>query len=163
MTTRLITRSVAFAVLIITVSGCQTPPPQVNVEEEMNTIAELTDRWAEAEAQRDLEGSLSLVADDATWLPPDAEAVHGIEAIGTLYQNFFDQVPYTSLAVEPSRIAVSAGGDVAYSWSNFTLGFDGPDGPSSLTLKFLATWEKRDGEWKVTANMFNSNAPAAAE
>lgn len=151
------------ALICILFTGCQEAGPTVDIEAEKQMIAELSQQWADAESRKDLEGSLSMIWDDAVWLPPDAEVVEGIDAISQLYQDFFEQVPYSSLSIVPTAITVAASGDVAYNWGNFNLGFDGPDAPPIVTMKFIATWEKRGGQWKVTANMFSYNSPQSAE
>jgi uncharacterized protein (TIGR02246 family) len=153
------TRFAGLALQSLSQLGCRVGSPQIDLGAEKQTIDKLTDQWAEAEGRRDLSGSLAVIWEDAVWLPPGGEVVTGIESIGVHYQDFFDQVPYTSLSVEPSQISVSSSGDAAYTWANFSLGFEGTDGTSQVSLKFLTTCEKRDGQWKVSANMFNYNAP----
>jgi len=153
----------SLSLMCILLTGCQEAGPIVDIEAEKQLISELSQQWADAESQKDLEGSLSMLWDDAVMLPPDADVVEGIDAISQLYQDFFEQVPYSSLTLAPTAITVAASGDVAYNWGNLSLEFDGPDAPPVVTMKFIATWEKRGGTWKVTANMFSYNSPQSAE
>ncbi len=50
------------------------------------------------------------------------------------------------------RLVVSESGDMAYEFSNFTMGFDTPERKHvSITGSFLRVWRKVNGEWMVEA------------
>lgn len=67
------TQFTGLALLILFQLGCQKSEPQIDIEAEKQAISELTDRWVEAERQRDLDGTLAVISDDAVWLPAGGE------------------------------------------------------------------------------------------
>ena len=153
---------VSLSLIIFVLIGCQEASPSVDIEAEVLKIEELSQRWAAAESAKDLEGSIALLWDDAIMLPPNSDVVHGKESIRELYEALFE-LPFTSLTAEQTQITVGASGDIAWNWGLFTLTFEGEDGPITDVSKFLTTWEKRNGEWRVTANMFSTNTPLPTE
>jgi len=128
-------------------------------ENDVRAIEALSLAWVDAEGKKDLEGSLEPVWEDAIWFPPDAGPVHGKEAIGALYKEFFAAVPYTSMSVTLGEVTVSSSGDLATSWAEFTVSGEGPEGSFTVPMKAVMVWEKRGGKWGVSINMYNSNVP----
>jgi ketosteroid isomerase-like protein len=68
-----------------------------------------------------------------------------------------------ALTFEPTRIAVAQAGDVAYDIGTYSLAFDGGQGPVRDRGKYVVVWRKVSGDWKVAADIFNSDGPVPAE
>jgi uncharacterized protein (TIGR02246 family) len=129
-------------------------------EDDIKTIEAMSLAWVDAEGSKDLEGSLEPIWDDAVWLPPDAAPVHGKTAIGALYEEFFAAIPYSSMSVTLGDVTVSASGDLAASWAEFVVSGESPEGSFAIPMKAVMVWEKREGKWGVSMNMYNNNPPA---
>ena len=63
--------------------------------------------------------------------------------------------------IVPDRIRVAQAGDLAFDEGHVDLEMDTPRGRARETVKYVVTWTKIDGAWKVACDMYNSNAPAA--
>jgi ketosteroid isomerase-like protein len=87
--------------------------------------------------------------------PPNAPQIEGHEAIRALYES----VTFESL--DPGPLTIRVSGDLGMIWSpRMTYTLVTSDGPFTDEAKFVAVWERRDGEWKVLENSWNSNVPA---
>lgn len=127
--------------------------PDTAADEE--TLRQLATEWAAAEAANDIEATLGLMWEDAVMQPPNAPQIKGHEAIRALYES----VTFESL--DPGPLTVRVGGDLGVVWSpRMTYTLETPDGSFSDEGKFVAVWERRDGEWKVLENTWNTNLPA---
>lgn len=143
-------------VLALFYAGCQGYAEVVDIEAETQVLRDLGHQWAEAESNKNLEGALSLYWEDAVMLVPDQNPIKGVDALRPAFEQFF-QLPFTSLESGPVEITVTDSGKMAYSWANYFMTFPGPEGPMNVSNKFIAVWEKRNGEWKIAANMSNTN------
>ena len=63
-------------------------------------------------------------------------------------------------SLTPEDVYALGSGDLAYDVGTYTLSFDGPDGKVTDTGKYVTVWTKVDGEWKVAADIGNSDLPA---
>ncbi|NNE35268.1 MAG: SgcJ/EcaC family oxidoreductase [Rhodothermales bacterium] len=143
-------------VAALVLSGCIDYPVPVDLGAETEVLTDLGARWAAAESNKDLEAALGLYWDDAVMLVPDQNPIEGIEALRAAFQQFF-ALPFTSLVSGPVAISIVESGDMAYSWANYYITFPSEEGSMTVPNKFIAVWTKRDGEWKIIANMSNSN------
>ena len=97
-------------------------------------------------------------AEDARVLPPNHATVTGREAIATFLRSFgsFQAVRFTILAIEGRNDMACVHG--AY---QLTMSPPGASEPVGDTGKYVEIWRKqRDGSWKVTLDIFNSDLPA---
>ena len=125
--------------------------PTSNTETE--TIMELDREWVRRYAARDTAWIAALQANDAVLLAPGGERIDGREAIGAFWGGTLpDVLPQATW--EPVMAKVAASGDMAYVYG--TAVGTTPDG-TQVPMKYLETWVKIDGEWKVAADMFNAN------
>ena len=63
------------------------------------------------------------------------------------------QSPGFDLSFAPEQIVVSSSGDMAMDRGTYRLG---PE-----TGKYVVVWRKVDGDWKVAADIFNSDNPVS--
>ena len=123
---------------------------------DVEMIEGLNQQWVAAEASNDHDAAMALLWEDATMYPPNALPIQGHDGIKQLYES----IVFSSLElVGPLSITVS--GDVAASWSlmNYSFSLVGVEGAFDDEAKFVAVWERRNGEWKVIANAWSSNLP----
>ncbi len=116
------------------------------------------DRMVEAERMKDLDAVRELIWEDAVWLPPNADPVEGIDDIMALFAEFFDAVPFTDVQITRLEWSGCDAGDLASAWATFELVTESPAGHSTLPMSCLMSWEKRNGAWKASANMYTSTA-----
>jgi ketosteroid isomerase-like protein len=69
------------------------------------------------------------------------------------------QAPGATLTWTPTLIRVANAGDLAYDLGTYTFSFDGPDGKVTDTGKYVTVWTKVDGQWKIAADIGNSDLP----
>jgi len=64
---------------------------------------------------------------------------------------------------QPTKVEVSRTGDIGYEFVTYQLTMNNPKGrPVTDHGKGLTVWEKQPGgSWKVVADTFNSDLPAA--
>ena len=51
---------------------------------------------------------------------------------------------------------------MAYEIGTYTMGLDAPGGRVEDEGKYVVVWTRVGGDWKVAADIFNSNRPAPA-
>ncbi len=101
----------------------------------------------------------NIYAVDGEFLPTNEPIVKGRAAIRSRWAGLF-KAPNLSLTFEPTAVTVAGAGDIAYESGTYRLGYDGPKGRIEDVGKFVVTWKKVNGEWKVTHDIFNSDKPA---
>jgi len=152
-------KALPLLIAILLFAGCQEYSEPVDFEAETEVLRELGLQWAAAESNKDLDAALALYWDDAVMLVPNQNPIVGSAALRPAFEAFF-QMPFTSLESGPVEIEIAESGEMAYSWANYYISVPGPEGSVTMSNKFIAVWTKRDGEWKISANMSNSNPPS---
>jgi uncharacterized protein (TIGR02246 family) len=146
--------AVLAAVFIVAVPGTT----RADGKPEHMRIRELNAQWIEAIKAKDVQACTALYADDGRIMPQNAPAAQGAEAIAEVWKGFF-QLKEFSLTFEPTRISVAQAGDVAYDIGTYSLAFDSEQGPVRDRGKYVVVWRKVRGDWKVVADIFNSDGP----
>ncbi|MFM0154987.1 DUF4440 domain-containing protein [Paraburkholderia sediminicola] len=105
----------------------------------------------------DVAAIITVYDTNAALLMPGAPAFVGIEAISAAWQGLVD-TPGISLEAEPVEIEFSESGEMAMDrgWYRLTTATAG--GSTVDEGKYLVVWRKTDGQWKMIADMINSNA-----
>jgi ketosteroid isomerase-like protein len=161
--------------LLVSTAGlalaCQTQEPATEQGSETDPAADAAaigdairakDRaFADALVAKDVETMVSQYAPDAILLPPGNPKVEGAQAIRDIFTTWFAQEGGPSAATLTSdAITVSSAGDYAHSVGSFTMSGTAPDGSEYTDQgKYVAVWKSIDGDWKMTADIWNSDAP----
>ena len=125
-----------------------------NVTQEKETLMRLDREWSES--IKDLDKFLSYYAADASVYAPGAPVATGAGAIRTAFTQM-TSAPGFSLEFTPAKADVSASGDVGYTTGTYLSTANG----GTENGKYLTVWKKQtDGQWKVTEDIFNSDAGA---
>ncbi len=122
-------------------------------------IRELDRRWVEAVQAGDFETAGSMYAEDGLIMPPNAVQGEGTGAAAQFWKAV-TELPNVAMDFGPTEIEVAEAGDMAYEIGTYTLSFDGEQGRVEDRGKYVVVWTKEDGEWKVAADIFNSDVPA---
>ena len=109
-----------------------------------------------------MDGTVAYYVDDASLLPPNAPIANGKQAIRTMWASLLG--PGTTISWEASKVEVARSGELATITGTYQLSMKDPQGnPVNDRGKFVEVWKKQaDGKWKVVADIFNSDLPAAA-
>ncbi len=148
--------------LVLAASGCA---PQVDVEADKAAIRDLSDvQWLNAEQAKDVDTVLSFFAGAASLFPPNASIVTGKEAIRAHLSEEYSGQDF-AISWQTTKVEVSRSGDLAYSHGTDEVTVNDPEGnPVTDKGKWVTAWEKQpDGTWKVVADIWNSDGPAASE
>ena len=118
-------------------------------------------RWLELISKKDAAGIGQLYAEDGVALPPNFKAVVGREAISQWWASQM-KIPGYALTFGTDQLVLSTAGDMALDRGWYRFSAQGPSGPIKDTGKYVVVWRKIDGEWKVAADIFNTDLSAAA-
>lgn len=152
--------AIAVSSLSLVIAGCGTQPA-VDVAAEREALLEADRAWFEAYSASDdpVEAFVGQMAEGAALLPPGAPLAVGAEAIGAAIGSL-EAMPGFSVTWTPVAADVGSGGDLGYTRGTYEMSMEGPDGPMTTEGKYITVWKKQpDGTWKVTADMFNADAP----
>jgi uncharacterized protein (TIGR02246 family) len=122
------------------------------LKEEIQTAQ---NRLADAVSARDPQGAASLYADDARLIPQGAPACADRSAIAAFFAGAFENgivgATFTTDEVDGDDMqAVETG--------RYALYAAPPGGDRVLAAegRYLVAWRKRDGEWRIFRDMFNT-------
>jgi uncharacterized protein (TIGR02246 family) len=116
-------------------------------------------RWIQLIRAQDADGIARIYAADGVLMAPNVPIVSGHDELRKFWGAMV-QIPDLSLTFEPQHIDVSLSGDLATDRGTNRL-TGTPNGQQlDDSGKFIEVWRKIDGEWKVAANIFNSDKPA---
>ena len=101
-------------------------------------------------------------AEDATWLPPNGPMVKGRDGIRAGWAQMV-ALPAFMIDWQITNLDVARSGDMAYTVYTYQMSFSGPNrAPVKDHGKDLVVWKKQtDNKWKMQAEAFNSDLPAA--
>jgi uncharacterized protein (TIGR02246 family) len=118
------------------------------------------DRWLQLVTAKDAAGIAELYAEDGAVMPPNASIGKGRAAVQQTWASMMG-TPGFGLTFTPEQILVSTAGDMALDRGTYRLTI-APNGPTQTdTGKYVVVWRKIGGEWKVAADIFNSDLPAS--
>ncbi len=120
-------------------------------------IEQQNDRFTQAHVTGDTAAIDAMFASDATAMPPETDAVVGIEALHAV------TAEYIKSGVSEFREATTDFyGDehLVVDQGTYVMTY----GPNHTTEhgKYLNVWVNEGGSWKIRANIWNTNAPPAA-
>ena len=144
-------RRVVYLVILVGVMGCA----RVNVEEERSALMARDQQWSQA--SKDVDAFVAYFASDATIYGPGTPAVTGVDNVRKAYAEMAGS-PGFALSWTPTKAVVATGGDLGYTAGTYEMSMGG----SSEKGKYVTTWKKENGEWKVVEDIFNADAAPAA-
>jgi uncharacterized protein (TIGR02246 family) len=148
------TKIVVAICLAMALVSCRSARP--NLEDERWAVMAAEREWAAAARSRDLDRSIQYVADDALMLPPSLEPLAGKAAIRDYMAAAF-ATPGFSVTWEPDEVAISHGGDLAYTHGRSVYTVPASDGTTrTIYAKGVAIWRKEsDGSWRCVVDIWN--------
>lgn len=140
--------SLVAALSAIIVSAC-APASQVSTE-----IPERSAAWETAFNAGDVEALMALYAEDARMMAPNAAPGQGHDAVRAVFSGMID----AGLRGELESVEAVAAGDIAYHVGTYSILAANEVVDRG---KFIEIWRKVGGEWKIAADIFNSDLPLA--
>jgi uncharacterized protein (TIGR02246 family) len=136
---------------------------KVDVEADIAAIEEVLNQYAVTANAGDLEGWLSLHADNVVKMPPDAPAIFGIEALRANFQPAFENFN-TNCVIYPEETQVD--GDMGFARGTYSISITPKAGGETIDVmkdgKYLTICKRQaDGTWKISHDCYNSNIPPA--
>jgi len=149
------------AALILAVTGCQRPAPQVTDTRAADEAAIRAgcDGEVNAFVAADAAKLASFYTDDAVFMAPDTRVIQGRENIQKYFEPMLKEKPEGSLKLE--KVEVAKSGDIAYEWATGKMGVKDKKGKViETTFKSLSAWKKQaDGSWKMTVDTLIPDPP----
>jgi uncharacterized protein (TIGR02246 family) len=147
--------------LALSLAACNSSHP--GSDEDRSAILKAERAWAAAAKAKDLDGSVSFMADDATMFPPMSGPVSGKAAIREYMAGGF-ATPGFSVTWEPEDAVVAVGGDLAYTRSRSVYTVPGANGAiETIYGKGVAIWRKSaNGDWRCVVDIWNDAPPVAS-
>lgn len=134
---------------------------EVDHSADVRRILELNIAWLAAVKARNIVEIQNLYTPDGRFMPPNSPPAQGRTAIGEAWGRLL-RLPDMVLTFSPSLVEISQSGDLAYDIGTYLLAHDGLSGQVLEHGKYVVVWKKLNGDWKVAADIFNSNlAPRA--
>jgi uncharacterized protein (TIGR02246 family) len=130
--------------------------PRVNAA---STIRRIGEEWARHWNTNDLEGVVAAYAEDAVYLPPHHEAVHGRDAIREYLKAPLSH-GVSDLAFEVTYIKQQ--GPIAWDVGTYRMNIPQTDGTKREDHgKYLTVWRHLGKSWLIAADAWSSDLPPA--
>jgi len=121
------------------------------------TIRRIGDAWAQHWNAGELEGVIAAYADDAVYLPPHHEAVHGRAAIRE-YVKLPLGKGVSDLAFSVTYIKQQ--GSIAWDVGTYRMSVPQTDGTKKEDRgKYLTVWKREGAKWLIVADAWSSDLP----
>jgi ketosteroid isomerase-like protein len=120
--------------------------------------------FAQATAERRLEGFTSFLEEDVTTIRPNSPVLRGKNALVERWSSIL-QDPTASISWKPLRVVVSASGDLGFTVGSYEVTKDSGQGRKAAgSGKYVTIWRKQpDGTWKVTFDSGVQDTPPAGK
>jgi ketosteroid isomerase-like protein len=150
------------ACLTLLMMDCSRSTPQLDTDALRAALQNADAAWARTAGKGDADAFTSFVAEDGSILPPNVAILSDKNAI----KNWVAQlmaVPGYALDWQVTSADVSKSGELGYTVGTYELSVNDANGkPIPDMGKYVTVWRMQDGEWKVVADIFNSDLPLEA-
>jgi len=154
---------ILMVLMLLVILGCGKQSEVGDVEADIAAINNNIEQYISSMNAGDLDRWISLWADDAIQLAPDAPAVIGKEQIRAKYESIFPLFIF-NMSITNEDVKIS--GDLACSYGNYTVSMTPEARGETIKIdgKYLSIEERQaDGSWKIIRSCFNDNAPSGTE
>lgn len=130
-----------------------------NKSKEEAALRALDLAWSDTANRKDVDGTVSYMADDGETLAPNEPAARDKAAIKASWAKLI-ALPGLSVHWEPLRVQVANSGEIGYTSGVYTLSFTDDNGKTVTDRgKYVEVWKKVDGKWKCSSDVYNSDVP----
>jgi uncharacterized protein (TIGR02246 family) len=157
--------SVLLAAILTGCAPAPAPPvaPPDTHDADVKAIKDLEATWVQNFTTKDPDKIATVYADDASVMITDMPVINGIPAAKTALKSMVADKNF-SITFASDKVDVAKSGDIAYSQGTYTMTSTNPKTkkPATDKGKYVTVFKKQaDGSWKVVADIFNSDGPAA--
>lgn len=154
---------IRYVVLITCLAGSVAPAmanagfPAKDRSADEAAIRKIDVAWSHAAEAKNLDAAVAPYAADGSMLPFNGPIATGTAAIREVWSSLMSK-PGFSLTFAPTKIAVAGSGELAWEIGTFELKLNDAQGnPTTIAGKYVVTWKKAGGTWKVAADIFNTD------
>lgn len=151
---RILVRPLVLSVLILA-AGCARPAASPDTTADEQAIRDLVTAWNGYLTAKNDSALAALYAADAVLMPPNMPRVTGAENVRAFWAQIWPL--NATLTLTPASVKVA--GALAIEEGNWTWSAPTPEGEQKDNGKYLVTWRKQDGQWKVVQDIWNSDNP----
>ncbi len=162
---------VALGVIALAACSKTAPPPAdttavaaaaaPDAAADEQAVRAINPAWFKAFNERNVEGLVSLYADDAILNTPGRAPARGTAAIRDAYtREIRDATAAGILNNSGPSPEIGVSGDLAHEWSTFTV--TDKSGKTIDTGKYVTVFARRNGKWVIIRDIWNSDTPAPA-
>jgi ketosteroid isomerase-like protein len=152
-----------YAVLLVCLAGtvitafANSTSSQADRSVNEAAIRKIDVAWSHAAETKDIDGTVAPYAADGSVLPFNATIATGAVEIRQVWSSLMSK-PGFHLTFAPTKIAIAGSGDMAWEVGTFELKLNDAQGnPMTMLGKYVVTWKKLGGTWKVAADIFNTD------
>jgi len=140
-------------VMVLLFTSCQQ---QVDIEAAKAELLQVAHQFNKDNSEIGyIEGYNKYMAEDGLILAPGEQPTVGREKY---YARMKGEGIVGKLEGFPQGAEVSAAGDMGWTWGRWIFTVQDADGNPVVSYgKYLCTWAKINGQWKMTSNIWNSN------
>lgn len=129
--------------------------PAANTDADKQQILKNDEAWLKAVATKDPQAIAAFYAEDGSILAPGMPIAKGRGAVEAAWKGLVGMKDF-SLTFSSSLVEVAQSGDVAYEIGTYEVGYS-TDKPVDEKGKYVVVWKKAGDDWKVMADIFNSD------
>lgn len=158
-----LTSLVGFALVALAACAPSAPTGQTSpaAAADEAAIRAGADAWNAAYNVGDVDKIVALYTDDAVLMPPDAAAASGTAAIREFLSKDIAGARAAGISTKDDGGTVGLTADLAWHAGRFSAA--DASGKTISTGKYVELWRKKDGTWRMFRDIWNNDAPAAAE
>ncbi len=134
-------------------SGVQPQPIGLS-QEDRDALEAYLEEWVSQCLDRDFDPLVERLTDDVVVMPPDEPAVIGKAAAA----EFFEAFPVITQFSAPIESA-DGRADHAAVRGSFDMTVETEEGETRMVGKWLATYRKEGGRWRLATDCWNLDAP----
>ena len=124
-----------------------------------SAVRRMGEEWARHWNAGDLDGVVAVYAEDAVYLPPEHEAVHGRQAIREYLKAPLSHGP-TDLAFNVTYVKQQ--GPIAWDVGTYRMTIPQNEGSKREDYgKYLTVWRRTGKRWLIAADAWSSDLPAS--
>jgi len=141
------------------VVGAEEGKAMTNRAQEEAAIRAADLAWSKTANRKDIDGTVSYMADDGETLAPNEPAARDKKSIRDSWAKLLS-LPGMEIHWEPLRVQVAESGEIGYTSGVYTLIFTSDDGVRVTDKgKYVEIWKKVNGKWKCSSDIYNSDTP----
>jgi len=153
---RTFSTAVVLATLITFGACAPAAPPPVDTSADEAAMQAATKTWGEAFNAGEVDRIVALYAEDAVVMPPNAPAVSGSAAIREFMAAFVAEAKAGGLMMGLGETGGGVSGDLG--WHSGTYAVTNAAGVAVETGKWVETWRRAGGEWRMIRDIWNTDA-----